>query len=247
MSPESFAVLIVASDPAVRHSIGDSLKTTGFVLEVARSTQEAVNLVSEGPYDLALVDLNVADSGAVDACRRLRAHSPGIGIIVARNTGTPEDDDRVFEAGADDCIVAPFRFRELVARMGVVLRRTPRSCPVTPLIRAGSLELDLERRIFRRKGQDIHLSPREFDLLAVLMTNADSALTHERLARSAWGSGANRSRAFLRTYIKALRHKLEDNPAEPQYILTQPWVGYRFHNPDIPNLVLPEKFSLSGK
>jgi two-component system KDP operon response regulator KdpE len=240
MSPESFAVLIVASDPTLRHSIRDSLKATGFLLDEASSTQEAVNLVCEAPYDLVLVDLNVADLGAADACRRLRAHSPGIGIIVARsarNLGTPEDDDSVFEAGADDCIVAPFRFRELVARMGVVLRRTPRSGPVTSLLRAGGLELDLERHTFRREGQDIHLSPREFDLLSVLMTNAGSAMTHERLARSAWGSGANRNRAFLRTYIKALRYKLEDNPAQPQYILTQPWVGYRFQNPDIPNLV----------
>jgi two-component system KDP operon response regulator KdpE len=79
------------------------------------------------------------------------------------------------------------------------------------------------------------------------MANAGSAITHERLTRSAWGSGANRSRAFLRTYIKALRQKLEDDPAQPQYILTQPWVGYRFHNPDMRTLVLPEKFSLSGK
>src|ERR1700733_10743496 len=101
MSPESFAVLIAASDPAVRYEIRDSLKTTGFLLAEANSTQEAVSLVREGPYDLVLVDLNVADHGAADACRRLRAHSPGIGIIVARNTGTPEDDDRVFEAGAE--------------------------------------------------------------------------------------------------------------------------------------------------
>ena len=156
MSPESFAVLIVASDPALRHSIRDSLKTTGFLLDEANSTQEAVNLVCEGPCDLALVDLNVSDRGAVDACRRFRARSPDIGIIVARNPGTPEDDDRVFEAGADDCIVAPFRFRELVARIGVVLRRTPPSAPVTPLLRAGGLELDMERCIFRRQGQDIH-------------------------------------------------------------------------------------------
>jgi two-component system KDP operon response regulator KdpE len=233
MSPESFAVLIVASDPALRHSIRKSLETTGFHLDEANSTQGALNLICAASYDLALVDLNVSDRGAVDACRRLRARSPGIGIIVARNRGTPEDDDRVFEAGADDCIVAPFRFRELVARMGVVLRRTPRSGPVTNRLQAGTLELDMERRIFRRQGQHIHLSPREFDLLSVLMANAGSAITHERLARSAWGSGANRSRAFLRTYIKALRQKLEDNPAQPQYILTQPWVGYRFHTPDI--------------
>jgi two-component system KDP operon response regulator KdpE len=247
MSPESFAVLIVASDPALRHSIRKSLETTGFHLDQANSTREAINLICGGSYDLVLMDLNVSDHGAVDACRRLRARSPGIGIIVARNPGTPEDDDRVFDAGAGDCIVAPLRFRELVARMGVVLRRTPRSGPVTTHLQAGALELDTERRIFRRHGRDIHLSPREFDLLSVLMANAGSAITHERLARSAWGTGANRSRAFLRTYIKALRQKLEDNPARPQYILTQPWIGYRFHNPAIWKLVLPEKFSLSGK
>ena len=133
MSPESFAVLIVASDRALRHAIRNSLKTTGFLLDEANSTRDAVNLVCGGPYHLALVDMNVAEQGAADACRQLRTHSPDIGIIVARNTGTPEDDGLMFEAGADDCIVGPFRFRELVARMGVVLRRTPRSDPATTL------------------------------------------------------------------------------------------------------------------
>jgi len=232
MSPESFAVLIVASDPTLRHSIRESLKTTGFLLAEARSTQEAIDMVCQTPFELVLVDLNVSDHGAVDACRRLRTHSPGIGIIVVRSVGAVEAEGPVFEAGADDCIVAPFRFREVVARIGVVLRRAPHTSPATPVVRAGDLELDLERRIFRRKGKDIHLSPREFDLLSVLMLNAGSAMTHKKLARSAWGSGANRNRTFLRTYIKALRYKLEDNPAQPRYILTQPWVGYRFHNPE---------------
>jgi two-component system KDP operon response regulator KdpE len=232
MSPESFAVLIVASDPSLRRFIRDSLATTGFVLAEARSTQEAVDMVCQKNYDLSLIDLKVREYGAADACRSLRAQAPGIGIIVIHTNGTVEDEGRVFDAGADDCVAAPFRFREIVARIGVVLRRTPATGPDKILLRAGDLEMDVERRVFSRKGRQIHLSPREFDLLSVLMTNAGSAVTHEKLARSVWGIGTNRNRACLRTYIKALRQKLEDDPASPRYILTQAWVGYLFHNPN---------------
>jgi two-component system KDP operon response regulator KdpE len=230
MSPETFAVLIVAREPALRHFIRDLLNPTGFLLAEARSTQEAVDMACQKSYDVILVDLNVPDYGAADACRSLRALSPGIGIIVTRAKDEPVDEEALFEAGANDCIVAPFRFREIVARIGVILRRRPTAAPGLVRVHSGSLEIDLEQRRVSREGQDIHLSRREFDLLSALMANAGAAITHDRLAKSAWGK-AKGNRAYLRTYIKALRQKLEEDPSNPQYILTQAWVGYRFRYP----------------
>ena len=235
MSPDLFAILIAAADPDLRQSLRNSLLATGFALEEAASAQAAAHMTRTRRFDLVLVDLNLPGGGA-DACRMLRAESPSVGLIVVSANGSKqngEDDEwHMLEAGADDFVAAPFRYREIVARMGAVLRRppAPRNKSRT-LLRAGNIELDLRQRRARRDGREIHLSPREFDLLAVLMTNTGAALTHTKLARSAWGDATPHTREYLRTYIQSLRQKLENDPAHPQHILTQPWVGYRFSGP----------------
>jgi two-component system KDP operon response regulator KdpE len=232
MSPKSFAILIAAVEPALRQLIKSTLLATGFQLEEASTVQSALDMTSQRRFDLVLLDLNALDNGGADACRRLRAQSPSIGIIVVGASGTEEDEWRALEAGADDCVVAPFRYREIVARMSAVLRRPPaaRTKLRSPL-RVGGIELDLNTRLVRRDGKDIHLSPREFDLLAVLMANKGAALTHNKLTRNAWGDSVPHTREYLRTYIQSLRLKLEKDPAHPQYILTHPWVGYRLYDP----------------
>jgi len=240
MSLESFAILIVAEDPDVRRNLRDYLLATGFELTEASTTQIALDMIRQRHFDLVMLDADVPGHGE-DACRALRAQSPSLGIIAVRNDGTQycntavsseHDEWRMIEAGADDCVVAPFRYRELVARIGAVLRRPRASRPKSGTMRrAGNIELDLKRRLVRRAGEQIHLSPREFDLLAVLMDHTGAALTHTRLARSAWGEEIPHNREYLRTYIQSLRHKLENDPAHPEYILTQPWVGYRFSDP----------------
>ena len=247
MSPESFAILIVAEDPGLRQLLRNSLLATGFELAEVSGTPAAIDMIRLRHFDLVMVEAHIAGLKE-DACRRLRAQSPALGIIVVRTNGAADvtegaivdtqqdtrqrDEWRMLEAGADDCLVAPFRYREIVARIGAVLRR-PRPSKRKPgqILRAGDIELDLQRRLVRRGGNEIHLSPREFDLLAVLMDNKDAALTHTRLARSAWGEEISHTREYLRTYIQSLRHKLENDPAHPEYILTQPWVGYRFCDP----------------
>jgi len=236
MSPESFVILIVAGDPQLRESLRRSLLATGFVLDEAPGTGVALEMIRRRRFDLALVDLNAPEHGGAEACHALRSQSPSLGIIVvlgdAANGHTEEDEWRMLEAGADDCVVAPFRYREIVARIGAVLRRPPSArTKARVLLRAGDIELDLKRRSIHRAGNRIHLSPREFDLLAVLMANTGAALTHMRLALSAWGGNSPHNREYLRTYIQSLRQKLEKDPARPEYILTQPWVGYRFRDP----------------
>jgi len=140
------------------------------------------------------------------------------------------------EAGADDYVTKPFRLGELVARLGAVLRRTRADIGEGPrILQAGELKMDLDRGLLWKAGRQIHLSPTEFDLLAVMMKNQDAPLTHVKLLRGVWGPEYGDELEYLRTYIRMLRKKIEDDPARPQYIQTEPWVGYRFRNPSDPD------------
>ena len=229
MSPDPYQVLIVTDDPALRQSLRSRLATTGFALEEAGS-REAVELVAGRHCDLVLLDLG---SDGLETCRRLRALSANLGIVMVRTGGTSNDEVRSLEAGADDCVAAPFRFREIVARLSAILRRRrPANRSRAAVLRAGDLEIDVTRRLFWRAGKKIHLSPKEFDLLVFLVKNQGVSLTHLKLLRAVWGQDSGSNPLYLRTYIKALRRKIEKDPANPQYLVTEPWVGYRFCNPD---------------
>lgn len=226
-------ILIAAGEPHLRQLIRQSLCRTGFHLVEAPSAQAAIEMTRQRHFDLVMVNVSSSRHGEADLCRGLRNQSPSVGIIVVRAGGaeghTEDDEWRVIEAGANDCVTAPFRYREIVARVGAVLRRPPALVTTSGVpLRAGELELDLRDRVIRRDGRETRLSPREFDLLAVLMANPGAPLTYTKLARSAWRDVAPQNREYLRTYIQSLRQKLEDDPARPQYILTEPWVGYRF-------------------
>jgi two-component system KDP operon response regulator KdpE len=144
-----------------------------------------------------------------------------------------QEDDKVraLEAGADDYVTKPFKLQELTARMHAVLRRIRRQARELEVLQAGNLKLDFQKRILWRGEDQVHLSPKEFELLAFMMKHADVALTHTKLLRTIWGSEYGGELEYLRTYMRALRRKIEQNPAKPEYILTEPWLGYRFHNP----------------
>jgi two-component system, OmpR family, KDP operon response regulator KdpE len=148
-----------------------------------------------------------------------------------------EDKVRALEAGADDYVSKPFRLRELVARLRAVLRRTQVQIAeeIKPeLIQAGDLVVDLRRRLLWRRGKPVHLSPKEFEVLAFMIQNQGAPLTHAKLLRSVWGPEYGNEQEYLRSYVRMLRKKIEDDPAKPQYIVTEPWVGYRFRNPSDP-------------
>ena len=142
---------------------------------------------------------------------------------------------QALEAGADDYITKPFRFGELVARLRAVLRRTVAQNAAATVILAGDLEIDLQKRLLRRGGAIIHLTPTEFDLLSLLMKNQGMPVTHTKLLRTVWGPEYGEELEYLRAYVKMLRKKIEDDPTQPKYILTEPWVGYRFQNPSDAN------------
>jgi two-component system KDP operon response regulator KdpE len=238
MLPQSGSVLIVDDEPSLRKVLRTSLSASGFTVEEARNGEEAVTAVQQHGFDLIVLDINMPGMGGVEACQRIREFSPRIGIVMLTVRDLEEDKVRALEAGADDYVSKPFRLRELVARLRSVLRRSKvqsaeESKP--ELLQSGDLAVDLKRRLLWRRGEPVHLSPKEFDLLAFMMQNQGAPLTHVKLLRAVWGPEYGNEQEYLRSYVRMLRKKVEDDPSKPQYIVTEPWVGYRFRNPTDPN------------
>jgi two-component system, OmpR family, KDP operon response regulator KdpE len=236
ISPPVTSVLIVDDDPTFRKGLAASLKTSGYTVDIARNGEEALTYVRERPVDVVLLDINMAGMSGVEACYRIRAVAPQSGIVMLTVRDAEDDKVRALETGADDYITKPFRLRELVARVRAVLRRTGTDPTAhTPLLRIGHLELELEHRMLRKAGREIHLSPKEFELLAFLMQHKDVPLTRARLLRAVWGPEYGNETDYLRSYIKTLRKKIENDPTQPEYILTEPWIGYRLRDPSDPD------------
>jgi len=231
MLPQQSRVLIVDDEPPLRKALRASLTAAGFTAEEARTGDEAVAVAKQHPFDLVLLDINMPGLTGFEACRRIRTLAPRTGIVMVTVRDAEDDKVRALESGADDYITKPFRLRELIARLKAVLRRTRFDDSAQAVLQAGNLEIDLERRLLRRAGKQVHLSPKEFDLLAYLMRNLDAPVTHVKLLRAVWGPEYGNELEYLRSYVKMLRKKIEDDPAKPEYILTEPWVGYRFRNP----------------
>jgi two-component system KDP operon response regulator KdpE len=240
MSSQSPNVLVVDDEPSLRKTLRTSLAASGFAVAEARSGEEALGVVQQRPFDLVLLDINMPGAGGIETCRKIRSFAPRVGIIMVTVRDSENDKVHALEAGADDYVTKPFRLRELVARLRAVQRRTQKIDAAEPeILKAGNLELDVKRRLMWRGGSPVHLSPKEFDLLIYLMQNPDVPLTHARLLRALWGPEYGNELEYLRSYVKALRKKIEDDPANPEYILTEPWVGYRFRNPSDPDSPWP--------
>jgi two-component system KDP operon response regulator KdpE len=171
----------------------------------------------------------------IEACRKIRGMSPHAGIVMVSVRDLEDDKVRALEAEADDYVTKPFKLRELTARLRAVLRRTRQETHEPEVLQAGNLKIDIQRRLLWRGEEEIHLSPTEFDLLAFMMKHPDTVLTHVKLLRTIWGPEYGGELEYLRTYVRMLRKKIEIDPASPEYILTEPWVGYRFRNPSNPD------------
>jgi two-component system, OmpR family, KDP operon response regulator KdpE len=232
----SASVLVVDDEASLRKALRASLSVSGFLVEEARNGDEALEALHARVFELVLLDINMPGLSGIDTCRRIRGFSPHTGIVMVTVRDFEEDKVRALEAGADDYVTKPFRLRELIARLHAVLRRTRAFENAGPsILTAGELEIDIPKRRLTRRGEEIHLSPTEFDLLVFLMKNVGAPLTHAKLLRSVWGPEYGNELEYLRSYIRMLRKKIERNPASPEYILTEPWVGYRFRNPSDPD------------
>lgn len=236
MPTEICSVLVVDDEPPLRKALIASLAASGFAAEEARNGEEALEMVQASQFDLVLLDINMPGMSGVAACRRIRQIAPHSGIIMVTVRDLEGDKIGALEAGADDYITKPFKLRELVARLRAILRRTRVQDQLElAVVQVGNLKLDLERRLLWRGDQEIHLSPKEFDLLGFMMKHSGALLTHVNLLRSIWGPEYGGEMEYLRSYVRMLRKKIEQDPANPEYILTEPWVGYRFRNPLDPN------------
>jgi two-component system KDP operon response regulator KdpE len=231
MSSKPVRVLVVDNDPAMRRALRNSMVAQGYEVGEARSGEEAVQEIAQRPADLVLLDVEMPGIGGMETCRRIRSIHPKSGILMITVCDTEENKIQALEAGADDYITKPFSLRELLARLRAVARRLATHPAQGTFLQIGDLQLNLERRSLRRAGVPIHLSPIEFSLLAYLMQHADIPIEHGKLLRTVWGPEYGCELEYLRTYIKRLRKKIENDAMHPEYLLTVPWMGYRFCNP----------------
>jgi two-component system KDP operon response regulator KdpE len=220
-------VLVCDDEPHIVRALKIVLREAGFAALPAESVAEALQVATLQHPDAAILDLVLPDGDGVDVCRGLREWSQ-MPILVLSAVGDEDHKVRALEAGADDYVTKPFSPRELVARLRAILRRsTPQAAD--PVVRADGLEVDFAARIVRRDGDQVHLTPIEFDLLRFLVSNRGRLLTHRALLQEVWGPGYAEDVATLRTSIARLRRKIEPGGnAGPRYIRTDPGVGYRF-------------------
>jgi two-component system KDP operon response regulator KdpE len=229
MSQSHGKVLIVDDESAIRRALHNTLHGMGFDVDDASSGEAALDLVGEAGYDVILLDINMPGIGGIRACREMRRRLPRLGILMLTVRDREEDKVTALDAGADDYITKPFNIRELAARIRAAVRRSGTS-KIDPdaVVRIGNIELDPARRLVQKAGEPVHLTPKEFDLLRYLMAHAGLPITHLRLLHAVWGPEYGGELEYLRTFVRQLRKKLEDDPAEPLYLLTDSHVGYRF-------------------
>lgn len=220
-------VLIVEDDRSIRHFVRTALSTEGLAVFEAETLEQARSDSKARKHSLVIVDLGLPDGDGVDLIHELR-ESSRVPIIVLSARSAEADKVRALDAGADDYVEKPFGISELLARVRANLRRR-REDAATDLrsVRVGDLEIDRDAHVVRKSGQEVHLTPIEYSLLDLLVTNAGRVLTHRYLLREVWGASHVEHNEYLRVFMRNLRHKLEDDPALPRMLVTETGVGYR--------------------
>ena len=226
------SLLVVEDDEALRQSLRNTLEAVGFSPGEASSGEEALLALQHHTFEAILLDVNMPGIGGMETCRRIRQIYPLLPILVLTVRDEEKDKVEALDAGADDYITKPFQFLELTARMRSAIRRfrARTESPDRP-ITIGDITLDASARRVTKHGEEIRMTPKEFELLHTLMRHAGRPLMHQRLLALVWGAEYGGEREYLRTYMSQLRRKLEDDPAHPVYLLTDSYVGYRFRDP----------------
>ena len=223
-------ILVVDDEPQIRRVLRATLSSNGYDVVEAKDGQEAIAAVLKEHPDLILLDVNMPGMNGFEACSKIRLSFDGpIIMVTVRNA--EQDKILALDSGADDYVVKPFAIGELLARIRAAVRRSSPIEPV-PKIETPELRVDLEKRLVDVRGEKVHLSPKEFEVLRVLVLQQGKALTHKRLLQTVWGPDRAEETENLRVVINQLRKKIEKDPAHPQYIVTEPWLGYRFQLPD---------------
>ena len=222
-------LLLVDDEPQIRRVLQTTLCEAGYGVILAKNGQEGIDTVVREHPDLVLLDINLPDMSGFEACRLIRVSFAGpILMVTVRNSVRDKID--ALDAGADDYIIKPFAMGELLARVRAALRRSSDEKPL-PRIETSELTVDLEMRMVTVRGNSVHLTPKEFDVLRLLVTEQGKPVTHRKMLHMVWGPEYGEETEPVRAVIKQLRRKIERNPAHPRYILTEPWVGYKFRLP----------------
>jgi two-component system, OmpR family, KDP operon response regulator KdpE len=225
-------VLIVDDEPSIRRALHSTFGTLGFDIAEAVTGEQALPLLRAANFDAVLLDVNMPGMGGIAACREIRRQFPRLAVLMLTVRDSEDDKVEALEAGADDYVTKPFPIRELVARVRAALRRSHAPpADANAVITIGDITLDPLRRRVQKSGVIVHLTPKEFDLLHYLMKHAGMPIMHARLLSAVWGPEYGNELEYLRTFIRQLRKKLEDDAANPVYLLTDSHIGYRFREP----------------
>jgi two-component system KDP operon response regulator KdpE len=226
MSEQSVRVLIVDDEPQIRRFLRATLTAHSYRTLEAENGREALERVSLDHPDLVVLDLGLPDIDGVEVLRRIREWS-SVPVIVLSVRSGERDKIELLDLGADDYLTKPFGTGELLARVRAALRHRLQMQADEPVFRAGTLAVDLARRLVSVDGVEIHLTPTEYELLRVLVLHAGKVLTHQFLLREIWGAAYTGQTQYLRVFVGTLRQKIEPDPARPRFVLTEPGVGYR--------------------
>lgn len=221
-------VLIADDEPQIGRVMRTGLSTHGFDVRVAADGEAALDLFNDWHPELVITDLSMPNMGGLEFCRRLRLISD-VPLIVLSVKSEERVKVEALDAGADDYVTKPFGMNELLARIRAALRRTAApSTKESAVIEVGDFHVDPEAHKATVRGREIHLTPKEFELLVYMVQHPDGVLTHHKLLGAIWGGNYTEQTEYLRVFVGQLRKKIESDPANPKYILTEPWIGYRF-------------------
>ena len=229
MTAAALKVLVIDDEPPIRKLLKMGLTTQGYQTLEATNGRTALEQLSQNP-DLIILDLGLPDVQGHELLRTIRSRNESVPIVVLSSRGDEAGKVQALDLGADDYLTKPFGMEELLARMRAALRHQLQVHGERPVFRVGDLSVDLVRRIVKVHDQEVKLSPKEYDLLRVLVQHAGKVLTHKFLLGELWDDLTDAQ--YLRVYVRQLRHKIEDDPEQPHYILTETGVGYRLRAPD---------------
>lgn len=226
-------ILVVDDEPQLRRVMRSTLTALGYMIDDATNADAALEKLRKDKFDLLLLDVNMPGTlSGLELCRAVRSKSD-VHIIMLTVRNAVEDKIKALDAGADDYVTKPFSINELLARIRAVLRRAPVAAELaTPVVHLDTLEINLGTRRVILAGTETRLTPKEFDLLYYFLTNPNIALPHEKILQAVWGPDYGNEVEYLRVFVKQLRKKIEPDPAKPRYLVTEPWLGYRFAMPE---------------
>jgi two-component system, OmpR family, KDP operon response regulator KdpE len=224
-------ILVVDDEEQIRRALKSILSTRGYALEMAATGEDALIKAIDTPPDLVVLDLMLPDRSGIEVCRELRTWMTAP-ILILSVRSNEADKIKALDEGADDYLTKPFSAGELLARIRALLRRAAALTSPPPVVHAGDLEIDIARRRVRRAGEDVALTPTEFDILAFLARNAGLVVTQRMILEQVWGPEWAEDAQTLRVHVSNLRKKIEPRTGRPRYIITEPGVGFRFATAD---------------